>query len=70
MRTVVALASSPEPPSQRWSRRLHRERRLRGSAGSHAPQSPVTRGTPPEEPQPRIVTRNMSDSEWRMANGE
>ena len=33
-----------------------RRRRLRGLSGSHAPQPSAGRGTPPDEPQPRMVT--------------
>ena len=36
-----------------------RRRRFFGLVGSHAPQPAPTRGTPPEEPQPRIVTRQV-----------
>ena len=43
------------PASERPTSREQRRRRLFGSAGSQTPQSPSTRGTPPEEPQPRIV---------------
>ena len=40
----------------RSTRIEQRRRRFLGSAGSQAPQPLPTRGTPPEEPQPRIVT--------------
>ena len=51
-----------------WCRRRSRcsrssEQRLRrflGSAGSQAPQSPPIRGTPADEPQPRMVTRSRA----------
>ncbi len=49
MRTLV------RPPSPSRSTRIEqRRRRLRGSFGSQAPQPLPTRGTPPDEPQPRI----------------
>jgi len=32
-----------------------RRRRFLGLLGSHAPQPSAGRGTPPEEPEPRIV---------------
>ena len=34
-----------------------RRRRLRGLDGSHKPQSPFARGTPPDEPLPSMVRR-------------
>ena len=37
-----------------------RVRRFLGFAGSQLPQSPVMRGVPGDEPQPRIVKRSLS----------
>ena len=36
------------------------QRRFRGLAGSQLPQSPVMRGAPGDEPQPRMVKRSVS----------
>ena len=36
-----------------------RRRRFFGSVGSHAPQPKAGRGTPPDEPQPRMVNFNV-----------
>jgi hypothetical protein len=47
-------------PSRRSTSIEQRRRRLRGFAGSQAPQCPPSRGTPPEEPQPRMVTRSSA----------
>src|SRR5579872_1985222 len=60
--TVVALSGPPPSPIRRTSSE-QRERRLRGSFGSHAPQSPSERGTPVEEPHPNIVisSRSLTD---------
>src|SRR3954471_1650957 len=41
--------------SRRFTRSDVRRRRFWGLPGSHAPQPSAGRGTPPEEPQPRIV---------------
>ena len=48
-----------------------RLRRFFGFAGSQSPQSPPMRGTPAEEPQPRIVARSRAHQaprpRWRTA---
>ena len=57
-RQAPASARSRRRPDHR-SRIEQRDRRLRGSAGSQTPQSLPIRGTPPDEPQPRIRTCNL-----------
>ena len=37
-----------------------RERRFLGLSGSQAPQCPPIRGTPPDDPQPRMVKRSRA----------
>ena len=63
----------PARSCRRCSTRMEqRRRRLRGSAGLAAPHSPLPPfppglGTPPEVPQPRIVTRTWRAPPWRTA---
>src|SRR5688572_16848328 len=42
-----------------------RRRRFLGLAGSQTPQSPPMRGTPPDEPQPRMVAMMRAASAMR-----
>ena len=44
----------------RSTRAAVRMRRFFGLAGSQLPQSPVMRGVPGDEPQPRMVKRSVS----------
>ena len=50
--STVVVPASPV----RSTRMEQRRRRFFGLAGSQAPQPEPTRGTPPDEPQPRMVT--------------
>ena len=52
---MIAVVSVSAPRPLRRASREQRERRFFGFAGSQWPQSPSARGTPPDEPQPRIV---------------
>jgi len=57
---VVALRSTAPCPYAHSMSNEHRIRRFLGSDGSHSPQSPLpsappTRGTPPDDPQPRMT---------------
>jgi hypothetical protein len=52
-------ASLPASPQRSNSIEQRRRRFLRGSSGSQAPHSSPSRGTPPDEPQPRIVARSV-----------
>jgi hypothetical protein len=53
--TTVVVPSGPNCST----RKAARVRRFFGLSGSQAPQSPVMRGTPGEEPQPRMVKRRV-----------
>ncbi len=68
IRTVVSCSGpSPERCSERRrTMRLQRLRAFFGFDGSHAPQSPSARGTPPDEPQPRIT---YSSAPFMLASG-
>ncbi len=52
-------AASPPPPSRRSTRSEVRRRRFFGFFGSQSPQPKAGRGTPPDEPQPRMVNFNV-----------
>ena len=54
--------------SMRSTSSEQRLRRFLGSAGSQAPQSPPIRGTPAEEPQPRMVARSRAVIAAAFAN--
>ena len=62
----VSTRTRVMPPAEiRRTRMEQRLRRFFGLAGSQAPQwpepsAPPSRGTPPEEPQPRIVISSLS----------
>ena len=45
-----------------------RRRGFFGFAGSHSPQSPPMRGTPADEPQPRMVARSRAHHAAARAN--
>src|ERR1700741_1216658 len=47
-------------PAVRSTMREQRRRRFLGFLGSHAPQPSAGRGTPAEEPQPRIVSVSVT----------
>ena len=57
---VDQRAGGAAGPVLRSTRSEQRLRRLRGFAGSQSPQSPPMRGTPAEEPQPRMVARRRA----------
>ena len=58
--TISVVRGPAGSPDRRRAIIEQRERQFRRSPGSHAPQAPSARGTPPEEPLPRIVTSNMA----------
>ena len=59
VRPGIDRARRRPPGPMRSTSSEQRRRRLRGSSGSQAPQPMPIRGTPPEEPQPRIVNRRL-----------
>src|SRR5690606_11472347 len=65
MRTRVAPS-----PSNRSTRREQRVRRFFGFAGSQAPQTLPMRGTPPDDPQPRMVNLRRAISRAPRRTGE
>ena len=53
----VSISTVVAPAGPRSTSAEQRRRRFRGLAGSQAPQPCATRGTPADEPQPRMVRR-------------
>ena len=67
----VSMTTRVVPPfaAMRSTSAAARVRRFFGLAGSQLPQSPVMRGVPGDEPQPRMVRRSRSRHRLRRPLG-